>query len=673
MASKDINADPEYMEPWSEADKRAFVNARRRYLAALAAGQSPQEAKSTAQNAVNESAFDVARFAAAFQSHDRYKRHIDQLDGNHEFTDSIKETVEEARHNIIDLKARSFVIYGQPQSGKTAMMIALTAALLDANYPIVIVLVNDNVQLLRQNLERFRNAGLDPAPRHFMEVLDEEISLKDGEWIVFCKKNANDLRKLIDKLDGVSRRRVILDDEADYATPNAKINRGEKTRINELVEKLIGSSGIYVGVTATPARLNLNNTFENDTERWVLFRPHPEYVGNRTFFPITTEEKNRFILKLIPDTGDYPKHIREAIFRFIVNVAYLNAVVNRHRDEQNYCMLIHTSGIRADHSVDYKNVLRTLKVLQNPDPSNADFARYFNRLQEIAVERYPTVADDVLKYIAENIGRNVVVVMNSSPNKANVDYEPATSPTTPFTIAIGGNIVSRGVTFNNLLSMFFTRDVKHKIQQDTYIQRARMFGSRKPYLEFFELSIPETLYNDWHRCFVYHELALESIKTGEAPVWLEDTRIAAVSPASMNRATVNMDGGEMSFDIFILPSSLEALCNGAGPPLDVLVELQALIGVASLPNYLIDFVKAFMPAGDESIAIHSPKSIKGYTTADQAALKRRQGFMGQSDLELGRFPRALHHFKVFYNAEGKARVFYKFTGNIRFLKNMKVL
>jgi hypothetical protein len=69
--------------------------------------------------------------------------------------------------------------------------------------------------------------------------------------------------------------------------------------------------------------------------------------------------------------------------------------------------------------------------------------------------------------------------MNSDKEVNAADNRTATDPTAPFTIVIGGNIVSRGVTFNNLLSMFFTRDVKHKLQQDTYIQRARMFGSKR--------------------------------------------------------------------------------------------------------------------------------------------------------------------------------------------------
>ena len=68
--------------------------------------------------------------------------------------------------------------------------------------------------------------------------------------------------------------------------------------------------------------------------------------------------------------------------------------------------------------------------------------------------------------------RNNVVVMNSDKEVNAADNRTGTNPSAPFTIVIGGNIVSRGVTFKNLLSMFFTRDVKHKLQQGTYSQRA---------------------------------------------------------------------------------------------------------------------------------------------------------------------------------------------------------
>jgi hypothetical protein len=64
-----------------------------------------------------------------------------------------------------------------------------------------------------------------------------------------------------------------------------------------------------------------------------------------------------------------------------------------------------------------------------------------------------------------------------------------------------------------------------------------MFGSRKKHLPHFELTIPEQLYLDWHRCFVFHKLALEAIKTKKgSPVWLADQRIAAVASSSVDKA-----------------------------------------------------------------------------------------------------------------------------------------
>jgi hypothetical protein len=65
--------------------------------------------------------------------------------------------------------------------------------------------------------------------------------------------------------------------EADFATPNALVNKGDVTRINALIKQLISHDGIYIGVTATPARLDLNNTFDNDNEMWVNFPPHDAY------------------------------------------------------------------------------------------------------------------------------------------------------------------------------------------------------------------------------------------------------------------------------------------------------------------------------------------------------------------------------------------------------------
>lgn len=618
-------------------------------------------------------AFDIEKLKKAREvKRSRYQRQLERIRAKNGYTENIEKAVSAAIKNVFEDGCRSFVIYGEPQSGKTEMMIALTAALLDRQAKIVVLLLNDSVQLLTQNLERFRRSHIDPAPKNFSEVLDPSVKIGQSDWIIFCKKNSKDLQKLIHKIGDIDGK-IIVDDEADYATPNAKVNKGEKTKINALVGQLIGATGVYIGVTATPARLDLNNTFDNANDKWVDFPPHPYYKGQSTFFPttVTSSASDGFSLVTLPDAGDDPKYLREAIFHFLINVAYLNLMINVEKGEKNYSILIHTSGMKADHSEDYRQTVALLNTLNSS--SDSRYEKYFKQIWEIARERYEGDEDQITSYIVNNVSRNTIVVMNSETDKSVVDYTSATNPATLFTFAIGGNIVSRGVTFDNLLSMFFTRDVKHRIQQDTYIQRARMFGTRGEYLSFFELCIPANLYMDWHRCFVFHRLSLESIRAGDgAPVWLEDKRVASTAGTSIDKTTISMDSGEMGFEMFAYNQAhVDGVIQSSKTPFEKLDELARLLGEQKIPKYLREFIHNFSSSADKSVAIHPSRTIENMKDADQKRIERTKGFLGTSDLEQAKYPEAIHHVKIFFNAAGNARLFYKYSGSIKFLKNLR--
>jgi hypothetical protein len=431
---------------------------------------------------------------------------------------------------------------------------------------------------------------------------------------------------------------------------------------------MIGKVGIYIGVTATPARLDLNNTFDNNNEVWVDFPPHNEYTGQDVFFPLD-HVPDQYHLELLPDTEDGPRYLQQAVYRFLVRVAYINIVSGR---DDKFSMLVHTSGKTIDHRADKKPIEDVFQALA--DVTSPKFAKAVAELRKSAEKLY-TLADveRILDYVVENTSVYSIITMNSERD-ANVDFKSATNPASLFTFVIGGNIVSRGVTFDNLLSMFFTRDAKHKIQQDTYIQRARMFGSRTGYLKHFELTIPNQLYVDWHRCFVFHKLALEAIRAGlGSPVWLGDNRISPVAAASIDQANVSLDRGEMSFGVFNFDSSFNELLDKSNGPIEKLKSLQHRIGDKALPDYLIRYVERTALSGQQ-IAIHEPTSIVGYKDADgldKEKIERRRGFFGKSQKD--KFPDAIHHFAVFHNGKGKGRLIYKFEGNIQFIKNMKNL
>jgi len=606
---------------------------------------------------------DLEKFKGAAKLKDRYATQLQRLSNAGIDPVCATAAVDGAVANLTVGKAPSLVIYGEPQSGKTEMMICLTAKLLDNGSPVIVHLLNDSVDLLTQNLKRFKSSGLAPAAISSSELPQLPTSTK--ELVVFCKKNARDLRKLIDWLKG-RKKIVVVDDEADYATPNSKINQGTRTKINRLVGELIGADGCYIGVTATPARLDLNNTFENDSDKWVNFPPHAKYTGQDVFFPL--DKKVSYRLRLLEEGGSQ-QEAEDALLRFLVSVAYLNNYEKK-ETEKNYTMLVHTSGEKLAHEADRATIRAVIEGLTNSE--SKEFGPLVTRVHQAAEEIYPNAdADKLTEYVVKNASRATLVVLNSERDRLAVG-DSATVPSSPFTIIIGGNIISRGVTLPNLLSMFFTRNVRSKLQQDTYIQRARMFGARGEYLKHFELAIPAELYADWHRCFVFHRLALATIRNQlGSPVWIGDNRISIAASASIDKATVALDKGEMSFGVFDYSPDLDALVTNDQRSAATLRELRARVGNDALPAFLIEFIEARLKETPGSLAIHTASSIEGSSDANQAAISRDKGFMGKSQLEPKKFPDATHHIKIFYNKKGKARLFYKFQGSVQFVQNLK--
>jgi hypothetical protein len=221
--------------------------------------------------------------------------------------------------------------------------------------------------------------------------------------------------------------------------------------------------------------------------------------------------------------------------------------------------------------------------------------------------------------------------------------------------------------------MFFTRDVKHKIQQDTYIQRARMFGGRGDYLRFFELTIPSALYVDWHRCFLFHRLALAAIKEGLGSlVWLSDQRITPAASSSIDRSTVDLDRGEMSFGLFEYSEEVDTILGSNESSLTKMDELALVLGEAAFPGYLRRYISRTAVAGSSSIFVHPPSDISGYSDKspglDKERVSRRQGFYGRSQ-QIQAPESAVHRLIIFHNGRKKARLFYKFIGSIQFIRN----
>src|SRR3954469_19385130 len=122
--------------------------------------------------------FDLSKFKTQGRGGGQYRRQLERLPENGKQVDCIEQAGNGAVANLRSDTRSSFVVYGEPQSGKTEMMICLTARLLDDGHRVIIHLLNDSVQLLQQNLDRFQRSNLSPSAKNFSEVIDPDYSLK---------------------------------------------------------------------------------------------------------------------------------------------------------------------------------------------------------------------------------------------------------------------------------------------------------------------------------------------------------------------------------------------------------------------------------------------------------------------------------------------------------------
>ena len=589
-------------------------------------------------------------------------------------TSNIEQTVNEVHKNIIDGKCKALVLYGEPQSGKTETMIALTAKLLDFGKKHILLLVTDHVQLRDQNLREFAISGLSPTPQtnkdFLRDVKENNLNISKSPFIIFCKKNGRELRELIkDTKIRELNDLVIIDDEADYATPNSKINKKlsgdekeQQSVINELIDRMMNTNGIWIGVTATPGRLDLNNTMANDHNKWVYLPPHSKYYGQYDFFPPKFRKIGRkafeYNVKYLSDSNDDPSFLKEAVFRFLVKVSKRNLEnIKSDKLEDFYSMVVHTSTGKDGHKNDFKNVNENIFIPIKEE--NKNYHKVMAEIHSTALKIYKDegLANEIINYIVENKTKYQLVVMNSDKDMRSQNFDIGTKPIAPFTLIFGGNIISRGLTFHGLLSMFFSRTTKHKMDKGTYIQRARMFGNREPVFKDFELTIPESLFLDWFQVFKEHREDLATITGESSPLWHSSKRTKTTAPGSIDKANVIQQSGELHFEKFKLKEEIEKIyISGLKEnKLDCIKKLYKVLGSRYFPKAFYDDVADDKDAEkDSNIYIQNILNIKDYADRIPGDVRRKRG--GHIN---GHNSGAEYWFAIYKNDKNDARLFYR--------------
>jgi hypothetical protein len=131
----------------------------------------------------------------------------------------------------------------------------------------------------------------------------------------------------------------------------------------------------------------------------------------------------------------------------------------------------------------------------------------------------------------------------------------------------------------------------------------------------------------------------------------------------------------MAFRLFDFRERLDEITSSAKTAAERLELLHSELGESSFPTYLKRYIEQTSDDLESALAIHSSSSIAGYSDKeeglDKKRIERRRGFFGNPQLEKNKYPRAIHHLKIFTNAEAKGRLFYKNNLSIQFIQNVR--
>ena len=369
------------------------------------------------------------------------------------------------------------LLLGNIQSGKTSQIFGIAAASADEGFPLFVLFTSDNIKLQEQTYKRALQV-LDTF--NVCSENDDVRFMQKGlrqPTIVILKKNTNILKAWKNHISSSKfcegRPIFIIDDEADAASLNTKINKQEQSTINKHIEdiKKLANSSIYLQVTATPQAVLLQTKISGWKPSFIhYFPPGKNYLGGEFFYT----EKGSFAVRTtddeiddIRDSSEYiSEGLRSALMSFLVTGAHTmlsgGIVCN---------FLIHPSVSIKDHEsvacklgsflneILYGNLQKEIL----PQIKNAwdDFQKTKPDIKPLA--KIKAFIDKSLKDMTINI-----LVMNSKSDH-DVDKDKGMN------IIVGGNSLGRGVTFPVLQTVYYCRRSRRP-QADTYWQHCRMFG-----------------------------------------------------------------------------------------------------------------------------------------------------------------------------------------------------
>lgn len=364
----------------------------------------------------------------------------------------------------------------------------------------------------------------------------------DNPLVFVTKKNKTVLDRIHkwletqDNHDGkLTQPLLLIDDESDYASINTGKSDEDPTRINGAIRGLLRLfwRSSYVAFTATP----FANIFIDDEADADLFPSDlifgldspTNYIGPNAFFGQDSESGHENSLRIISDANEciplkhkkffevesLPASLDKALQAFLLTNAIRDL---RNQREQPRSMLVNVSRFIAvqeqvAHIISgdltrYRNAIQWHGDGYGRGVANA----LLGQLEYLFAAEFSDIEfswADVLAALPKATQDITCQIMNSKTDNRLEDNE-LVSEDVKRIIAIGGNILSRGLTLNGLTVSYFFRAPE---ADDTLMQMGRWFGYREGYSDICRVWMTdETASHFSHAAHSLDELRLELIR-----------------------------------------------------------------------------------------------------------------------------------------------------------------
>jgi hypothetical protein len=452
-----------------------------------------------------------------------------------ELRKAVEEVIDQLQKQATSTK-RPGILLGRVQSGKTRAFLGAIARAFDRGYDVAVILTKGTKSLTEQTLSRVKEDFRDFIAAdqvdvfNILDVPDLTPYELNRKLIFVVKKEDDNLRRLLQLFQEQypllrEKSVLVIDDEADLASVSFRKQDGFSTAgvISQQIDLLRESvrDAAFLQVTATPYALYLQPDDELIVNGNSLFKPkrpaftvllptHNKYAGGEEYFEkssdsdspafyfyrevplaerdaLKKEDRRRLQIDRVL-TEKNAALLRDAVVAFLVGGA-IRRLQQRAAGQwpQKYSFLFHTEQSRSSHEWQERVAGAIRNALVDEARENTPLfhelvrAAYMDLRRSIELEgdQLPSI-ESVTKAVAESLegGQLMITKVNSDNDvKKLLAEDGQLKLRTPFNMFIGGQILDRGITINNLIAFYYGRN-PNRFQQDTVLQHSRMYGAR---------------------------------------------------------------------------------------------------------------------------------------------------------------------------------------------------